>query len=131
MENNKLIVAPEPDVMPGLTFDFEFICQTLNLIQIKGGTAAVNLTSIADIEQDEKGEWSLTLEHGYQYDLNDGEMAEFEQNLRRRIEDNKARSKETMKENALMQAAVVAELQSGVQPGVIVGAAPQGRRFRQ
>lgn len=131
-ENNKTeLVTREPEVMPGLTFDFEFIAQTLNLIQIQGGNAAINLTSIMDIDTSEDGQWIITLENNDQFTLNDEEMAEFETNLRKRIEDNKARAKESMRENARMQTELMAELQGGVQPGKIVSVTPQGRRFRQ
>lgn len=130
-ENNKTeLVTIEPEVMPGLTFDFEFIAHTLNLIQIQGGNAAINLTAITDIER-EDGNWALTLEHGYQYTLSDEDMAELEQSLKRRIEDNKAKAKEGMRENARMQAELMAEIQGGVQPGKIVSVTPNSRRFRQ
>ena len=124
--NNTELVTIEPEVMPGLSFDFEFIAQTLNLIQIQGGTAAINLTSISDIEQDENKDWVITLESDQQYTLNDGEMAELEKNLRQRIEDNKVRAKETMIENFRMQVEAQTEAQGRVQGGKIVGVG--GRR---
>ena len=126
-ENNKseLIVA-ESEMIPGLAYDFDFITVTLNLIAIQGGSAAINLTMVSDIERDENNDWVVTLENDQQYTLSDEEMAELEQNLRRRIEDNRARAKDAMRDNARMQAEVMAEFQGNVQPGRIVGVG--GRR---
>lgn len=121
------LITATPEVMPGLSFDFEFITATLNLIPIQGDSAAINLTSITDIERDENNNWILTLESDQQYTLDGGDMCELERNLRRRIEDNKARAKEAMRDNARMQAEVMAELQGGVQPGKIVSVG--GKRY--
>lgn len=121
-ENNKTeLTVIEPEVMPGLSFDFEFITQTLNLIPIQGGKAAIALASITDIEQDENNDYIFTLENDQQYTLDDNDMAEFEKNLKQRIEDNKARAKDAMRDNARIQTELMAEFQGNVQPGRIVG----------
>jgi hypothetical protein len=126
-ESNKPeLTVIEPEVMPGLSFDFEFITQTLNLIPIQGGKAAIALAAITDIEQDENDDWVFTLDNDQQYTLDNNDMAEFEQNLRRRIEDNKTRAKDAMRDNARIQAELMAEFQGGVQPGKIVGVGRKG-----
>lgn len=122
MENNNHEQKPvEPEVMPGLAFDFDFITATLNLIPIQGESAAINLTSIVDIDTSEDGQWIIALENNDQFTLNDEEMAELEQTLRRRIEDNKARAKEAMIDNMRMQIEAQAEAQGRISGGKIVG----------
>lgn len=133
-ENNKpelelITTNTEAELLPAEPFDFEFITSSLNLLPILSGNAAINVSMVADIERDDGGRWLVRLQNEAEYTLTDGEMTEFEQNLRQRIEYNKAKQKEAIKDNMRMQAEAVNELQSGVQQatGVIVDGRDQKR----
>jgi hypothetical protein len=110
-------------------YDFEFITQALGLIPINEGSAAIAPGSITSIAHDQDA-WLLNLS-GEQYTLTDEDMAELEATIRQRSEVAKLIQKEAMRNQAKMQIEVMAELNSGVQPGLIVGGAPGGKRFRQ
>lgn len=127
--NNPDLAITEAEILPAEPYDFEFIVNTLGLIPICGGEAAINLGAITDLEADETGQVIISLHGGESYTLNHTEMAELEQTLRQRIEDNKIKAKEAMKDNIKMQAEAMAELNSGIQPGAIIGAPVKRGRF--
>jgi hypothetical protein len=112
-------------------YDFDFITQALGLIPINGGETAIAPGAITDITREENGDWTITLGNASAYTLEPEDMTEFEQTIKERAESQKFIQKEAMRNQAKMQIEVMAEMQASVQPGMIVGPAPAGKRFRQ
>lgn len=115
------------------SYDFEFITQSLGLIPIHGGSAAINTGAVTDMERDDNGGWVLRLQGEGEYTLNDEEMAELEQGLRNK----QAKRKELIRDEILLQNEAGIEAQnifSGrVAPGKIINVPgmPKGNKFRQ
>jgi hypothetical protein len=112
--------------MPETKYDFEFITLSLGLLPICGGTAAISLAQIVDLEKIETG-WTLRLNRSGAYKLTDGDMAELEQTIRRRSEAAREIQKENYKSSLRAQAEAAAELNAGVAPGGIVLGSPRQR----
>jgi hypothetical protein len=129
-----------PKVEP--LYSFDWICSALGLIPICDGEAAINLVSIVDFVRQEDGPgWILNLEHGESFNLDPEDMAELQAILRNRIEEQKLQQAENFERQKSQQAEIakaqiraqaeaVAELNQGVQPGMIVGA-PTGKGWRK
>jgi hypothetical protein len=126
MNEEKLeIELPKVDPL----YSFDWIMFALGLIPILDGEAAINPISIIDFVRAEDGPgWILNLEHGESFNLDHEDMAELQDTLKRRIEEQKAKQKDAMKDQIRMQAEAMAELQGGVVPGAIV---PAGKKWRQ
>jgi hypothetical protein len=130
------IALPKVDPL----YSFDWICSALGLIPICDGEAAINLVSIVDFVRQEDGPgWILNLEHGESFNLDPEDMAELQDTLKRRVEESKlqhaenferqkAQQAELAKAQIRAQAEAVAELNQGVQPGMIVGA-PGGKKW--
>lgn len=117
-------------------YDVDFISQALGLIPINGETVVINPGAIVSLElSDEAHEWMLTLRSGETHMLNAEDMAELEETIKERAETAKLIQKEAIKNQMFAQAEAAVEVQnklnSSVQPGMIVGAVPSGKRFRQ
>jgi hypothetical protein len=117
------------------TYDFDFITQALGLIPINNGSVAINPGAVTDLEREDNGDWVITLGNSSAYTLNDEDMAELEETIKQRAESSRLIQKEAIKNQMMAQAEAAVEVQnklnSGVQPGMIVGAVPTGKRFRQ
>lgn len=125
-KEESVIELPKVDPL----YSFEWICSALGLIPICDGEAAINLVSIVDFIREEDGPgWILNLEHGESFNLDPEDMAELQDTLKRRVEEQKVRQRENMKEQLRAQAEAMAELQTGVQSGVVVPGF--GKRHRQ
>lgn len=113
-------------------YDFNYLCRALNLLPYHDG--AFSPAAIIAMDIDDTGA-EIELRNGKSIGLTPDQLAELEKTIRleveRQTEENKVRQKEAMRDNIKMQVEIAAELQSGVQPGMIVGAAPTGKRFRQ
>jgi len=92
---------------------------------------AFNIGAVVSIHFDENKSAIISLSNGPTIILSQADMVELEQTLKRKIETTQAIQKEAIRNNIKAQAEAVAELNSSVQPGMIVGAAPTGKRFRQ
>jgi hypothetical protein len=121
----------ENNNQPSYNFDFEFITQALGLIPINGGETAIAPGAITDMTREDTGYWTITLGNASAYTLDPEEMVEFEQTIKERAEAQKLIQKEAMRNQAKMQMEVMAEMQASVQPGMIIGGAPGGKRFHQ
>lgn len=123
------------------SYDFEFITQSLGLISIQRGEAAFNPGAVISLERDADNDWVLSLHGGEDFVLSAEDMAELETTFRNRIEDQKVRQAEAFEQHKAQQAELakaqiraqaeaLAELNQGVQPGMIVGA-PTGKGWRK
>lgn len=126
-ENNKpalITTDTEPEVLPAEPYDFDFIVNTLGLIPYQALAlddnttfqGAFNIGAVINLEVTEDENVALTLHGGEEILMSKAHMAELEETLRRRIEDNKAKQKEAVKDNMRIQAEAMAELQGGVAP---------------
>lgn len=121
---------PEPDptvIVEQPLYNFPWIAQSLGLIPL-GKSAAINPAAIVDIEHTPEG-FIIGLHGDREYTLDDENMAEFEAILRQRLEDQRLRQKEVVREQLRAQLEAAAEIQQGVQPGAILP--PSGKRWRQ
>jgi len=111
-------------------FNMDFITQALGLLPIQCGTSAINISAITGLYMCEDGQsYTLTLHDGEKKFLTCDDMVELEQTIKARAEAAAIIQKEAFKQQLKAQADAMAELQSGVAPGMIVGA-PVGKRFR-
>jgi hypothetical protein len=108
--------------------DFDFIAQALGLLPYQALAAddnatiqgAFNLGAIINLEVTEDGGAAFTLHGGEEILMSKDHLAAFESALKEKVKENQARQREAM-----------LAAQGGIQPGMIVGAVPTGKRFRQ
>ena len=136
-ENNKPeLIVTEPEVLAPEPYDFEFIASTLGLIPYQALAlddqttfqGALNPGAVVNLEITEEGHGAFTLHGGEEILMDTVHLTLFEETLKRRIEEQKAKTKEAMRDQLKMQIEIGAEFQSGVQQasGVIVNA--RGKR---
>jgi len=137
-ENNKPeLITTEAELLPAEPYDFDFIISCLGLIPYQALAlddqtsfhGALNPGAIVNLEITEEGQAALTLHGGEEILMDRVHLTLFERALKSQIEKNKTKAKEAMRDQIKMQMEIGAELQSGVQPGMIVGA-PAGKRWR-
>jgi hypothetical protein len=122
-----------------LDYDFEFITQSLGLLPYQALNlddqttfhGAMNIAAIINLEVVGDGTIAITLHGGEEIILSDSHMAELEAAIKQRAETATIIQEEAVRNRAKMEMRVMTELQASVQPGMIVGAAPGGKRFRQ
>jgi hypothetical protein len=133
--NNPELIIAEPEVVEPSPFDFEFIANALGLIPYQAWAlddealplddnttiqGAFNLGAIINVEVTEDGGAAFTLHGSEEILMSRDHLAAFESVLKEKVKENQARQREAL-----------LAMQGGVQPGMIVGTVPTGKRFRQ
>lgn len=113
------------------SYDLSYLCRALNLLPYHSG--GFSPSAIIAMHIDSTGA-EIELHNGKTIGLTLSQLAELEEAIKlevnRQTEENRIKQKEAMRENIKMQVEIAAEMQGGIQPGMVIGA-PTSRRFRQ
>jgi len=113
-------------------YDFNFITLSLGLIPIQNGVAAINPGAITSLQWDSTHmKWKISMHGGTTYLITVDDMVELEESIKRRAEETKVLQREAMRNHAVAQNEIIAEMNNKVQdPRLMPGIPVIGKRMK-